>query len=149
MVSPLFGRGCGDGIPLGMGNGYILDDAITSSSETQQNPAHLGRLGGSSYWCSDVQSKSHLEISLPKKQRITGAVVDVVDGQLIRGVALLAKYAFLWDPLAFDEVTWPGKVYLTSEKEVDTDKVRILIHRRRNKESQVCLRAEVYGCDVD
>ena len=97
-------QGCGDGIPLGMGNGYILDDTITSSSETQQNPAHLGRLGGSSYWCSDVESKSHLEISLPKKQRISSAVVDVVDGQHIRGVALLAKCAVTWDPLTFEKV---------------------------------------------
>lgn len=84
-------QGCGDGIPLGMGNGYIRDDAITSSSETQQNPAHLGRLGGNSYWCSDVESRSYLEISLSKKQRITGAIVDVVNGQGIRGVGLRSK----------------------------------------------------------
>lgn len=78
-----------------MGDGYIRDDAITSSSETQQNPAHLGRLGGNSYWCSDLESKSHLEISLSKKQRITGAIVDFVHGQGIRGVALRSKYAVL------------------------------------------------------
>ncbi|XP_044173272.1 uncharacterized protein LOC114977789 [Acropora millepora] len=140
---------CGDGIPLGMGNGYILDDAITSSSETQQNPAHLGRLGGNSYWCSDVERKSHMEISLPKKQRITGAVVDVVYGQRIRGFALLAKNENIWDLLSIEEVTLSGKVYLTSEKEVDTYKVRIHMSRHRNIESQVCLRAEVYGCDVE
>ena len=87
-----------------MGNGYILHNAITSSSETQQNPAHLGRLGGNSYWCSDVESISQLEISLPKKQRITGAVADVVYGQHIKGVALLASYALRWDPLALEEV---------------------------------------------
>ena len=87
-----------------MGNGYILDDAITSSSETQQNPAHLGRLGGNSYWCSDVERKSHMEISLPKKQRITGAVVDVVYGQRIRGFALLAKNENIWYLLSIEEV---------------------------------------------
>ena len=97
-------QGCGDGIPLGMGNGYILDDTITSSSETQQNPAHLGRLGGNSYWCSEVESISHLEISLPKKQKITNAVVDVFDDEHIRGVALLAKYAVTWYPLTFEKV---------------------------------------------
>ena len=97
-------QGCGDGIPLGMGNGYILNDAITSSSETQQNPAHLGRLGGNSYWCSDVERISHLEISLPKKQRITGAVVDVVNGQHIKGFALLAESGNIWDNLSFEAV---------------------------------------------
>lgn len=140
---------CGDGIPLGMGNGNILDDAITSSSKTQQNPAHLGRLGGNSYWCSDVESISHLEISLPKKQRITGAVVDVVNGQHIKGFALLAESGNIWDNLSLEAFKSSAKVSLTSEKEVDADKVRIHMSRHRNKESQVCLRAEVYGCDVD
>ncbi|KAK2566872.1 CUB and sushi domain-containing protein 1 [Acropora cervicornis] len=142
-------QGCGDGIPLGMGNGNILDDAITSSSKTQQNPAHLGRLGGNSYWCSDVESISHLEISLPKKQRITGAVVDVVNGQHIKGFALLAESGNIWDNLSLEAFKSSAKVNLTSEKEVDADKVQILIHRHREKESQVCLRAEMYGCDVD
>ena len=97
-------QGCGDGIPLRMGNGYILNDAITSSSGTQQNPAHLGRLGGNSYWCSDVERISHLEISLPKKQRITGAVVDVVNGQHIKAFALLAKSGNISDNLSFEAV---------------------------------------------
>ncbi|XP_067016849.1 sushi, von Willebrand factor type A, EGF and pentraxin domain-containing protein 1-like isoform X1 [Acropora muricata] len=136
---------CGDGIPLGMGNGYIRDDAITSSSETQQNPAHLGRLGGNSYWCSHVERISHLEISLSKKQRITGAIVDVVDGQGIRGVVLRSKDAVLH----MEKVRSLGKVHLTTEKKEDTDKVRIDIARNRNTNSPVCLRAEIYGCDVD
>ena len=97
-------QGCGDGIPLGMGNGYILDDAITSSSETQQNPAHSGRLGGNSSWCSDAESDSHLEISLSRTKRITGASVHVVKGQNIRAFVLVAKNENRWDPLSFEEV---------------------------------------------
>ncbi|XP_067016838.1 sushi, von Willebrand factor type A, EGF and pentraxin domain-containing protein 1-like isoform X2 [Acropora muricata] len=140
---------CSGGNPLGMGNGYIPNEAITSSSETRQNLAHLGRLGGTSSWCSDVESDSRLEIRLSKTQRITGAIVDVVDGQHIRGFALLAKNGNIWHALSFGEVASSGKVNLTSQKKMDTDKVRIRIFRGRNTNSQVCLRAEIYGCDVD
>ena len=88
-----------------MGNGYIPNKAITSSSEMRQNPAYSGRLGGKSSWCSNVESISHLEISLSKKKRITGASVDVVNGQnTIRGFALLAKNANRWDTLSLEEV---------------------------------------------
>lgn len=97
-------QGCGDGIPLGMGNGYILDDAITSSSATQQNPAYSGRLGGNSSWCSDAESDNHWEISLSKTKRITSASVHVVKGQNIRAFVLLAKNANRWEPLSFEEV---------------------------------------------
>lgn len=88
-----------------MGNGYIPNEAITSSSETRQNPAYSGRLGGKSSWCSDAESDNHLEISLSKTKRITGASVDVVNGQnIIEGFALLAKNANRWDALSFEEV---------------------------------------------
>ena len=70
-------QGCGSGNPLGMGN---------------------------SYWCSDVERNSRLEIRLSKTQRITSAIVDVINGQDIRGFALLAKNANRWDPLSFEEV---------------------------------------------
>ena len=88
-----------------MGNGFIPDEAITSSSETRQNPAHLGRLGEELYWCSGVESESHLEISLSKKQRITSAIVDVVRGQQkAEGVALLAKNGDIWYKLSVEKV---------------------------------------------
>ena len=87
-----------------MGNGYIPNEAITSSSETRQNPAHLGRLGETSSWCSDVKNDSHLEIRLSKTQRITGAIVDVVDVHHIKGFALLAKNGNVWHALSFGEV---------------------------------------------
>ena len=96
---------CGGGNPLGMSNGFIPDEAITSSSETRQNPAHLGRLGEELYWCSGVESESHLEISLSKKQRITSAIVDVVRGQQKpEGVALLAKNGDIWYNLSVEKV---------------------------------------------
>ena len=88
-----------------MGNGFIPDEAITSSSETQHNPAHLGRLGGKRYWCSaGAESESHLEISLSKTQRITSAIVDLVRGQQNIGVALLAENGDTWHNLFVKKV---------------------------------------------
>ena len=85
-----------------MGNGHISYEAVTSCSETQQNPAHLGE---KPHWCSSVKSAGPWEISLLKKQRITGAIVDVVCGQQnIKGVALLAKSGTTWHHLSAKQV---------------------------------------------
>jgi len=56
----------GRGKPLGMSNRLIPDSSIRASSQRDQNhAAHLGRLGGNSYWCSKIESSGHMEIDLP------------------------------------------------------------------------------------
>ena len=87
-----------------MRTGDIPDESIRASSETEQNPAYHGRIGGSSYWCPRNDKISNLEIHLPKTQTITAAILDVKDGSGIKAVGLKAKISSEWFVFSMDKV---------------------------------------------
>ena len=91
-----------------MSTGDIPDVSIRASSETKQNPASDGRIGGSSYWCPRNEKISNLEIDLPKTQTITAAILDVKDGSGIKAVGLAAKISSEWFVFSMNEVTISG-----------------------------------------
>ena len=62
-----------------MQSGVIPDSSIRASSQTGQHPAHHGRLGGTSFWCSKDEKTSFIEIDLPKEYKITAVSIEVQD----------------------------------------------------------------------
>ena len=72
-----------------MTSGEIPDKSITASSQTNQNPAHHGRLGSDTFWCSKDEGTSYIEIRLPKKYKITEARVQMKNIHKIRNIGLL------------------------------------------------------------
>ncbi len=71
-----------------MRSGKIPDDSITASSQTDQHPAHHGRLGRDSYWCSNDEATSYIEIRLSKRYKITEARVQIQNGHKVKNIAL-------------------------------------------------------------
>ena len=85
-------KDCDGGNPLGMQSGAIPDSAIKASSQRdQQHPAHHGRLGRNSFWCSKNEKTSYIEIDLPKEYKITAVSIAVQDRIKI-GIALFALF---------------------------------------------------------
>ena len=82
---------CDGGKPLGMQSGEIPDSAIRASSQTDQHPAHHGRLGRNSFWCSKDEKKSFIDIDLPKEYKITAVSIEVQDRIKI-GIGVLALF---------------------------------------------------------
>ena len=62
-----------------MQSGEIPDSSIRASSQTDQHPAHRGRLGGKSFWCSKDERASFIDIDLPKEYKITAVSIEVQD----------------------------------------------------------------------
>ena len=82
-------KDCNGGVPLGMRSGDIPDKYITASSQTAQHPAYHGRLGRDTYWCSNDERTSYIEIRLPKKYKITEARVQITKNiENIKSIAL-------------------------------------------------------------
>ena len=88
-----------------MQSGAILDSAIKASSQRdQQHPAHHGRLGRNSFWCSKNEKKiSYIEIDLPQEYKITVVSIEVQGGIKI-GIGLFALFYSRWLQLHVDRV---------------------------------------------
>ena len=74
----------------------IPDSSIRASSQTDQHPAHYGRLGGNKYWCSRNERESELVIDLPKKYKITAFTIEVKDHKDIRIIGLFGLISQTW-----------------------------------------------------
>ncbi|XP_068726408.1 protein lev-9-like [Montipora capricornis] len=144
-------KSCDGGSPLGMSTGDIPDESIRASSETEQNPGYHGRIGGGSYWCPrNDRIISNLEIDLPKKQTITALSLDVKDGSVIRAVGLEAKISSRWFVFYMNEFhPQVGVNKILPPAPIITESIRIFVRRKDKVTSPVCLRAELYGCDVE
>lgn len=137
---------CDSGFPLGMSSGAIPDSSIRASSQTDQHPAHHGRLGGNKYWCSRKERMSELRIDLSKKYKITALTIEVQDPKDISFIALLGSILQTWFQFDAQKPAFRSrrsKIAITFP--FISESLKILVRR---KESTVCLRAEVYGCDI-
>ena len=56
----------------------IPDTAIKAYSHRVQHPAHHGRLGGDSYWCSEEEKAHFIEIYLPKKYNNINIIIYII-----------------------------------------------------------------------
>jgi len=140
----------GRGKPLGMSNGVILDSSIRASSQRDQNhAAHYGRLGGNSYWCSKNEGSSHMEIDLPKKYKITAVKIEVQDSSNIRWILLYSHFFQKWFDLYTEYPPFnPGQHQIVVTEPFVADRIKLRLIRARGKKDSLCLRAEIYGCEV-
>ena len=74
----------------------IPDTSIKASSQIAQHPAHHGRLGGDSYWCSEEGKADFIHIYLPKKYKITGARIQLKSEYKIKGIVLKGQILQDW-----------------------------------------------------
>ncbi|XP_078348139.1 protein lev-9-like isoform X2 [Oculina patagonica] len=141
---------CNGGIPLGMESGKIPDESITASSQTHQHPAHHGRLaiGRDTYWCSNDEAESYIDIRLPKRYKITYARVQIQNGHKVQNIALQGQnlqkkwidYHYKKGPYSSDvERIVPDHPFASAS-------LRIML--RKKERTPICLRAEVYGCEI-
>jgi len=138
---------CGTGIPLGMGSGKIPDKSIKASSQKFQHPAHHGRLGGGTYWCSEEETGSYIQIDLPKKYKITGARIQLKSKYKIKIIILKRQIFEKWYYFHQEEPPYSQEVeQITSKHPFIAQSIRIRV--LRSKKESICLRAEVYGCGV-
>jgi len=132
-------RDCGTGIPLGMKSGKIPDKSIKASSH--------GRLGGDTYWCSKEETRSNIQIDLPKKYKITGARIQLKSKYKITKIILKRQIFETWYNFHQEEPTYSQEVeQITSKQPFIAQSIRIRVVR--SKKESICLRAEVYGCRV-
>jgi len=140
-------RDCGTGIPLGMESGKIPDKSIKASSQKYQHPAHHGRLGGGTYWCSEEERSGFIQIDLPKKYKITGARIQLESKYNISVIVLKRQIFEEWATFHYEKPPSNQEVEQIASKHpfiAQSIRIRVL---RRIKQS-ICLRAEVYGCGV-
>ena len=71
-----------------MESGKIPHTSIKASSQKFQHPAHHGRLGGGTYWCSEEEKSGFIQIDLPKKYKITGARIQLESKYNIKTIIL-------------------------------------------------------------
>jgi len=74
----------------------IPDASIKASSHRVQHPAHHGRLGGDSYWCSEEGKADFIQIDLPKKYKITGARIQLKSEYKIKSIILKGQIFKTW-----------------------------------------------------
>jgi len=138
---------CGTGIPLGMESGKIPDKSIKASSQKFQHPAHHGRLDGGTYWCSEEEKKSFIQIDLPKKYKITGTRIQLKSKYKIKSIILKRQIFENWYYFHQEEPPYSQEEeQITSEHPFIAQSIRIRV--LRSKKESICLRAEVYGCGV-
>ena len=83
----------------------ILDKFIQASSERKGHPAHHARLGGKSFWCSEIEHfQNYLMIDFPRKYKITSVSVDVTEtyqsGEMYLSTQMLNKWIVVFkDPV--------------------------------------------------
>ena len=62
-----------------MSSRIIPDSLIQASSEREGHPTYHARLGGKSFWCSEKEHSIYLKIDFPRKYKITGVSVNVIE----------------------------------------------------------------------
>ena len=82
----------------------IPDTSIRASSHTARHPAHHGRLGGDSYWCSERGKAHYIEIDLPKKYKITAARIQLKSAYKIKTIILNGKILNEWVNFHYEKV---------------------------------------------
>ena len=87
-----------------MKSGKIPDKSIKASSQKSQHPAHHGRLGGGTYWCSEEETRSYIQIDLPKKYKITGARIQFKSKYDIKSINMRGQIFKEWVTFHFGKV---------------------------------------------
>ena len=86
-----------------MESGKIPHTSIKASSQKFQHPAHHGRLGGGTYWCSE-EKQGFIQIDLPKKYKITGARIQLESKYNIKTIILKGHIFEEWLNVHYEEV---------------------------------------------
>ena len=94
----------------------IPDTAIKASSQIAQHPAHHGRLGGDSYWCSEEGKAHFIHINLPKKYKITGARIQLKSEYEIKSIVLKGKILQDWVDFHYEQVKLSFSVNCRKQK---------------------------------
>lgn len=87
-----------------MESGKIPDKSIKASSQKLKHPAHHGRLGGGTYWCSEEEKRGFIQIDLPKKYKITGARIQLKSKYDIKFIFLRGQIFKEWITFRYEEV---------------------------------------------
>ena len=82
----------------------IPDTFIKASSHKAQHPAHHGRLGGDSYWCSEDEKADFIHINLPKRFKITGARIELKSEYEMKSIVLKGKIIQDWEDFNYEQV---------------------------------------------
>jgi len=159
-------QGCESGVPF-----LIPVESMTASSQNEQYPAdhgvfrrvchsqshsnlfwpilsNLDRCNGDSFWCSEEEKTSYIEIRFPMKYKITGARLQLKRKYKIKNIILKVQLFDQW--INLHHVKPP---YSTTVKQIKPAKpfvaqsLRIRVLRKRSMES-ICLNVGVLGCEV-
>ena len=87
-----------------MESGKIPDTSIKASSQKGQHSAHLGRLGGDNYWCSEEEKAGFIQINLQKKYKITGARIQLKTEYKIKSIMVLGQMLKEWVIFHYEQV---------------------------------------------
>ncbi|CAH3170926.1 unnamed protein product [Porites evermanni] len=143
---------CRIGNALGMSSRIIPDSFIRASSEREGHPAYHARLGGKSFWCSKREnSHNYLTIDFPRKYKITSVSVNVTEFYQSDEIYLSTQMLNKW--IDVDKVINLKKGFLKivpSEPFIGKNvKIQVMYNGRgMGVKTSVCLRAEVYGCEI-
>ncbi|KAJ7375454.1 DNA damage responsive protein [Desmophyllum pertusum] len=130
-----------------MTSGDIPHKSIKASSEKDGHPARHGRLGGDSYWCSKEEGTSYIQIHLPRKYKITAVGIHFKSKYNIRVIMLKAQVLNQW--IDFHQQTPPysgGVERIAPRRPCIAQSLRIRVIKK--EPISICLRAEVYGCEI-
>lgn len=78
---------------------------MTASSQKEQYPAHHGVFGRDSFWCSEEEKTSYLEIQFPMKYKITGARIQLKSKYRIKAIIFKVQLFDQWINYHQDKVT--------------------------------------------
>ncbi|XP_031575396.1 uncharacterized protein LOC116308982 [Actinia tenebrosa] len=140
--------------PLGMENGQISNDSLTSPDSKPDNPPGNARLNGPSAWCGTDIYKSYLEIDFKTLHRITAIAMqgNPTAAEYVKTYELFfRRESPEWEIYRQDGKSKVFKGASTStlaviERPVHPILATMIRIKALTYRGSVCMRVEIYGC---